>query len=219
MSPKHPPKSEVALAETAAWLDLLYGKCNHEHGQLILVAPTRRHIIGCFNVNEIIEAVDVMHDNPGCYAKVNLMDYDKIIARTATGIGGIDEVKTIVSFHLDVDAGKSAKYVSRRHAWWALESMPVPPTLVVNSDGYDGGFHAYWCLKEPHLIDGDQLAIRKQTDAWNEHLKTLCGGRLDKTSNLDRVLRCVGVPRLDGGNVCCEQYKPEREYELSDLVA
>lgn len=212
-------KQDIELAETAAWLDLLYGSCSDEDGYIIVVSASRKNMLAAFKPSEKVLAAELMQESKGCYSKINLMDYEKIRERSKHAVGGIDEVTTVVSFHLDVDAGKSEKYVGRRHALWALDSMPVPPTLVINSNGDSGGFHAYWCLKHPLTVSNqNRKEIQSQATAWMEQLKELCGGRLDNTSNLDRVLRCVGVERTDGGKVCTEYYEPSRVYEVSDLV-
>jgi hypothetical protein len=136
-----------------------------------------------------------------------------------TVVGSRSEVKSIVSFHLDVDAGKGGKYVNRKHAIWAIESMPKLPTLIINSKGDEGGFHAYWILEKPVVVEGNASAIQAQARAWNERLKQACLGKLDTTCNLDRVLRCVGVPRLDGGRVCLHSCDFSRMYKLEELVA
>ena len=206
------------LSETAAWLDALYGKCKSEDGDLVIVSSNRRKVVKSLPVGSLVAAAKAMQKAPGCYLKINLMDYAAMRSRSKYAVGGITEVKSIVSVHLDVDAGKSNKYVTRRHALWAMESMPKPPTLVVNSGGSDGGFHAYWILKRAVAVQGIQSRVQKNLENWNSRLKELCGGKLDKTCNLDRILRCVGVPREDGLEVVCEYYEPSREYDLDELV-
>lgn len=218
---------EVKLANTAAWLDLLYGRCDESHGQIVIVSSSRNKLAGLHPVgdgNRLVVAAREMQNHPGCYIKVNLMDTAAMKRRfTETGkpvIGKRDEVKTIVSFHLDVDCGKDGKYVSRSHALWALDAMPKPPSLIVNSKQEEGGFHAYWILDAPHRIadDADRKRCQKISSDWNKRLKALCAGKLDSTANLDRVLRCVGVPRLDGSLVTPHRYWPDRLYEPDDLV-
>ena len=215
----------IEFANTCAWLDLLYGKCNSDDGQLVIVDAARNRLAAVHTIGDgasLVDAAKDMHNYPGCYLKINLMDWDAMQKRKRkTGrevIGGIDEVKTLVSFHLDVDAGKSEKYVSREHALWALDLIPQPPTLVINSNGDTGGFHAYWVLARPHRIKGSDDRKRCQAigKRWQGKLKALCGGALDSTSNLDRVLRCVGVDR-GAGRVCLQEYVPSRLYTLEDL--
>ena len=215
------------IAETAAWLDTLYSNCSEDDGQLVVVHSSRKYPVAVHEVGNgkrLVEAATQMHEFPGCYLKINLMDWDKIEQRRKreckrAAVGGIKEVKTVVGVQLDVDAGKSEKYISREHALHALSLMPLPVSLVINSNGELGGFHAYWLLESPYRIPNE--AKRKQLQrvgkAWNEKLKSLCNGRLDSTSNIDRVLRVVGVKRLDGGSVTLHSYHPDRLYNLNQF--
>lgn len=213
----------IDFANTCAWLDLLYGDCSSKAGHIVIVAASRNRLVGTVPVGKpdcLIKAAELMHDHPGCYLKINLMDLNKMQRRSPYVIGNRSEVRTAVSLHLDVDAGKSQKYASRSAALHALESMPVPPTLIINSNGDDGGFHAYWKLAKPVFIAGAKRGNELQTIStnWNKLLKSKMKGRLDSTGNIDRVLRCVGVPRADGGSVTMQSYEPDRLYQISDFT-
>lgn len=213
------------IGETAAFLEFLYGDCASEDGSLVLVSHTRKTPIGVFDVGDggrLVSIAKAAHRYIGCYYKTQLMDGDAIRDRAkAKGfpvVGKRDEVKTIIGFSLDVDAGKSEKYQSRAYTLLCLEDMPVPPTLIVNSGGRSGGFHVTWKLKKPHRITDDREEIQEMAHRWCALLKDKMKGKLDKTSNLDRVLRVVGVERKDGELVFAEQYHPERLYSLEDLA-
>jgi hypothetical protein len=97
--------------------------------------------------------------------------------------------------------------------------MPLKPTLIVNSNGTKGGFHVYWALGNPYRIPSKSIRDRAQKLAsdWNDRLRSLCCGKLDSTSNLDRVLRVVGGKRTDGGLVSMYDYQPGNLYELKDF--
>lgn len=215
------------IAETAAWLDTLYSKCNEDDGQIVVVHSCRKYPVAVHEVGtgkRLVDAAKEMHEFPGCYIKINLMDWSKIERRMKregkkSAVGGIDEVKTIVGIQLDVDAGKNEKYISRSHALHALAKMPLPVSLVINSNDQIGGFHAYWLLEQPYRIPSEakRKQLQKVGKAWNEKLKSLCNGKLDSTSNIDRVLRVVGVPRLDGGKVTLHSYDHERLYDLNQF--
>ena len=219
--------SRSRLAETAAWFDALYGHCRESDGSIVIVQASRNRLAGVYPIGDggrLVEAARAAQLHPGCYVKINLMDAAAMQRRAKGGrpvVGRRDEVKSIVSVHLDVDAGKNGKYVSRNHALWAIEAMPLAPSLIVNSKGMSGGFHAYWLLQRPHWIESAADRQRCQTIAngWNKRLKALCMDKLDSTSNLDRVLRCVGVPRADGVLVTAYEYWPERLYELEDFCS
>jgi hypothetical protein len=214
--------SEPNLMETCAWLDALYGHCCEEDGEIVIVAPSRCELVGVFRVGNgrrLVKAAIKMHENPGCYLKINLMDSSKMKQRAKeTGkrvvVGNREEIKSVVSFHLDIDAGKKG-YMSRSAALWSLEQLHKP-TLLINSKGSTGGFHAYWIFKKPILVE-DRTAIQVAAYQWQEKLKAVFSGKIDSTANIDRILRCVGVPRTDGGEVSCEYYDRDRLYDLADL--
>ena len=103
---------------------------------------------------------------------------------------------------------------------WAIDQMPLKPTVIINSDSGERGLHCYWLLNEPHVIadEDDRKRCHDISKAWQRRLREFCGGKLDGTANLDRVLRCVGVPRLDGGMVTCHSADFSRLYALDDFV-
>ena len=213
----------TAIAETAAWLDFLYGDCRASDGWLVVISSTKRSVLKAYplgNSRDLVHAAELMYRHPGCYVKINPMDYRAMSDRSkATGrpvVGRRDEVKSVVSLHLDVDAGKSEKYASRTHALWAMDSMPLPPTLIVNSGS--GGFHAYWKLKHPVATFGKADKIQAVSCRWWQQLKQRLGGKVDNTCNLDRVLRPVGVQRLDGRTVSCERYEPDLRYGMDEFL-
>ena len=215
-----------ATVETMAFFDAIFGRCRDGAGEIVIVSPHRNSIVEMNPLGQsidLVRAARVAHAFPGCYFKTQPMDGAAIEDRSALErkpcVGGRDEVKTIVSFCLDVDAGKSGKYPSRKHAIWAMDNMPRKPSLIVNSGGPDGGFHATWLLRNPHTINSDRVEIQSMANRWCDLLKERMGGRLDRTSNLDRVLRVPGVPRKDGKKVDVFRYQSELLYELEDFDA
>lgn len=212
------------LGETAAFLDAMFGDCGKDDGQIVLVQANRRQPIGVFPVgtsDRLMEVAKVSQVFPGCYYKTQLMDGEAMAKRSKESgysvVGKRSEVKSIVSLALDVDAGKSEKYVSRHMALMCLADMPLPPTLIVNSGGADGGFHVTWKLSQPHRITDDRERVQAIARRWCDLLAEKFRGKLDNTSNIDRVLRVVSVPRLDGKSVYAEEYHPERVYSLKDF--
>ena len=216
------------LANTCAWLDTLYGKATKDDGEVVVIGPQRNRVLSVHKTSskQLVAAAKSMHKHPGCYAKINLMDYTEMMSRSvASGgrpvVGKQSEVRSVVSIHLDVDAdAKGSKYVSRHHAKWCIEQMPLKPTLVINSDGDHGGFHVYWVLSRPVRIrsEADRDRVASIAKDWQSRLSSLLGGKLDSTANLDRVLRCVGVPRIDGGRVCMESCDFDSVYSIEDFV-
>jgi hypothetical protein len=154
------------------------------------------------------------------FLKVNVMDYNKTVTRSKYGIGGVAEVQAVVSFHLDVDAGKDDRYLTPSKMLQAIHSMPLAPSMIVQTNGDGGGFHAYWLLSEPHYIFDDEDRQRCQHIAirWLAELREFAKpGTIDGTANLDRILRPVGSKRSSGNTVRFHTFEPDRRYLLSQF--
>lgn len=231
MSTQGPGETPLTLAETAAWFDALYSRCTKDDGEIVIVHPTKKKLVAYYPVGDmdsLFKAAKAVDGLVGHYYKVNLMDGDAMRRRSEEGgignnlTGNQSEVKTICSIALDVDAGKSKKYPTRSEVFSALCNMPKPPTAIINSDGQNGGFHIYWILKEPVRIQSElhRQEIKGITKRWENRLKNLLAGRLDNTSNIDRMLRLVGQERPNGNFVYSNEdhYWPERVYSLKDLT-
>ncbi len=222
---------------TLTYLRILYEGLLPDCGEIVLVNHTKQRPIGVYRLDELDRLASDIQRHDGCFIKVNLMDSGKMAERQAEKVrtqgygwtvGNANEVKSIIGLHLDVDAAKSDKYLTRDQALKALASMPVPPGLIVNTDGIGAGFHAYWTLQVPIRIVSDSIrqhwiAIAKR---WQERLKTLAieiGGKsIDSTANIDRVLRPVGSLRASGNRVsihhCSHQFYFESELYIEPTV-
>jgi hypothetical protein len=218
----------VEFGNTCAFLDMLYGDCKESDGALVFIKAERNGIDGIFAVgsgSDLVEAAKHVTGKRGMYFKVNLMDFEKMQARSngfrKNIVGSSKDVKSIISMHLDVDAGKDGKYLTREHALWAIKQMPLAPTLIINSKGEDGGFHVYWKLKKPVRITSEdhRKEITEISKGWNQKLKVLCKGYLDNTSNIDRILRVGGGKRTSGESITGEFYDWENLYTLEDFRA
>lgn len=223
-------QNEVSPRE---YVEVLYGKC--DHGNIVFVKPNRKQVSAVYSVTQLDEAAFHIETHPqDLFLKVNVMDHEKTIASNPYGIGGNDQVEAIVSLHLDVDAGKSDKYLTPEKALKALDSMPHKPSLVIQTDGETGGFHAYWLLYEPHYIsnEDDRERCKKLSKAWKaellhqakqqltkEELKTVDERKLiDSTQDLCRVLRPIGSLRKSGNRVAAYRWEPSKRYRLEDLA-
>lgn len=216
--------------ETAAWLDALYSRCTPDDGEVVFVDSTKRKTVGTAiagKQDSLVHAANAINGRLDQYVKINPMDGEAILARAGSDekrrfiVGKADEVKTIISFHLDCDAGKSSKYHSRETMLKLLnKKMPHKPSLIVNSDGPEGGFHAYWLLANPFRItsEEDRDYIKSLAKRWQEKLNVFAGGKLDSTANIDRVLRVVGQKRKNGNVVSSHAYHPDRLYSLRELT-
>ena len=93
------------------YIHALYGDC--DRGQIVFVAPKRNKVSAVFAVSRLDLAAQHIEREPlNLFIKVNVMDFDAIRKRSSTAIGGIAEVAAVVSFHLDVDAGKDDRYLT-----------------------------------------------------------------------------------------------------------
>ena len=217
---------------TETYLWTLYSRCTPDDGVIVLVDHTKYRPIGLYRNDEVDRLADDIRRNPGCFVKVNLLDGEKMAERLRGKIlqrgfgyvvGATEEVKTIIGIGLDVDAGKSDKYLTRSEELQAMRAMPRPPTLIVNSDGDSLGFHAYWLFRQPVRIESEEQ--RKVWEAratrWQSRLKSLAkvigGKEIDSTADIARLLRPVGSVRSSGNRVSTYCYEPGRFYADHDL--
>ena len=194
--------------------ELLYGRCNDHDGDIILLE--RANKIGSrFKAGERKLAAAWVASNDPQYFKYNLLDGSQI---GEGQVGGTNQVKTVVAFGIDVDAGKG-DFHSRDHVLTTLNSMPVPPTAIINTRGESGGFHCYWILEQPYRINGDldREFIQSAAKRWEDLLRDLLDGKLDTTSDLGRMLRPPSSKRENGDPV--EIYIADGKlYSVDDLT-
>ncbi len=207
------------------YLTALYGQCEPFYGnsQIVIVdadGKTRLEIFECDQLEDVAEFVEGRE----CFVKVNPINAKKMLERNSNGIGSADDVTEIVAIGLDVDCGKG-KYATRETMLAALAAMPYPPSLLINSNGPDGGFHAYWLLSRPHYINDEQDRTRCKAIAksWLAELhriaKTIDStARIDGTADLCRLLRPVGSVRKSGNVVGVHEQHADRRYDLEDFV-
>jgi AAA domain len=207
-------------SEVKAYLEALYQGC--DRGHIVFVGSTRDTVSAVFDVKRLDLAAKHIEREPlNLFMKINVMDHEATKARNPQGIGGCDEVAAIVSLHLDVDAGKNKKYLTPQKMLDALDAMPLPPSMIIQTNGEDGGFHPYWLLDEPHYITdaADRQRCQDLSTRWlaelREHAKP---GTIDGTANLDRILRPVGSLRASGNYVKTLIWNPSRRYKLEQFV-
>ena len=212
------PSKEITVRD---YLEEIYGRCTT--GQIIFVDQVDGHkrVSGKFDVNDLDAAAEHVRQYPlELYVKVNPMDYRKIKDRNSSGIGGVKEITEIIGFHYDVDAGKNGKYLTAEEMLAALDAMPVPPSAIVLSNGQTGGFHAYWWLERPIVIESEEQRTDLQgiSNRWLEELREHAKpGSVDGTANLDRLLRPIGSTRKSGNTVQALRWNPNQRYALDDF--
>lgn len=203
------------------YLSALYQDCTT--GDIVFTRGGNK-VAAVFSCTQIEDAAAFIGSYDACdlYLKVNLMDHERTVARNPHGVGGTGEVDAIVSFHLDIDCNKSEKYPTRDEALQALDSMPMKPSVIVDTNGPDGGFHAYWLLDCPIMLDDEKTrqTASQASRNWLQLLrKRLPGKTVDGTANIDRVLRPIGSMRSSGNRVSAFRFEPAQRYSFDAFAA
>ncbi len=202
------------------YLETLYGKATY--GDIVLIKDCRNQVAATFKSFQIEQCAAFIESyTTDLFIKVNLMDHNRTLSRSPYAIGGTAEVEAIVSFHLDIDAGKDDRYLTREKMLEAIDKMPCEPSMIVETNGDAGGFHAYWILAEPHYIvsEDERTELGRVSTAWLEQLRRHASpGTIDGTANLDRILRPVGSLRVKSGNRVRIFKTSDKRYKLSDFI-
>jgi hypothetical protein len=100
------------------------------------------------------------------------------IGVSATQASKKADITQITALWLDVD-GIDVTYYQR------LEAMYLPPTVIINSGG---GYHAYWLLREPVIVDSEDK--RFEIERIMQGMILAYGdGADDATKDITRILR------------------------------
>lgn len=200
---------------TAQYLKTLFGPAEAAgilgpHAAIILLvreAGRAPHLLKCcVSINEARDTVHANREKP-LGIKTALYDAVAIMRRSETLppeqqhllIGETSEISYVVGCMLDVDAGKDG-YEPRNVAIDAIDSMPVPASMIVSSRP-NMGVHPYWIFREPIPVknadDAKQLNYRFWR--WNKEVSIRGNGmKVDSCSGIERMLRPVGCLRDDG---------------------
>jgi hypothetical protein len=202
------------------YLTALYGRC--DRGQIVFVESCRNRKSAVFNVDQLeLAARHIEREPTELFIKVNPIDHQKLVVRSPHGIGGTNEVVAVVGFHLDVDAGKNDKYLTREMMLEAIAKMPLEPSAIIETNGDGGGFHAYWWLQEPFYIDTEEQRgdCQSISNRWLHELREFAKpGTIDGTADLCRVLRPIGSLRRKTGNrVRALHWNPNQRYTLEQF--
>lgn len=120
-------------------------------------------------------------------------------------------VKQVCCLWIDLDAKDFTG--GKEEAWQRLCEFPLRPTMITDSGN---GYHAYWCLNEPILIQGKPDIHRME--GFNRRLAALLNGDFQSVE-LARVLRLPGSWNLKDAacplpvKIC--EVEPNRRYSLS----
>ena len=105
---------------------------------------------------------------------------------------GKSDIKSLEYLHVDLDPRPGEDVVSEKKMFLAKLTTALPhgvskPTFVVDSGA---GYHAYWKLEDPMLVDGEPSKI-EEAERYNQQLEDEFGG--DHCWNIDRILRLPGT--------------------------
>jgi hypothetical protein len=197
--------------------------------------------IKSFRPDQIEDAarfIESFSDQENLYFKPSLFDPAKIDARRKlTGkrhaAGNQHEMATIIGLHLDADAGKSDSYASQADLREAIKRMHIKPTMVILSGASSHGYHLYYRLAEPIIIDSEKVVSDFNAiagafrDALIDRLAAVLTEQgksdfdreklVDRTFAAERVLRAIGARRKSGDVVRIASIYDDREYTLEQL--
>jgi len=107
--------------------------------------------------------------------------------------GTTENAQALLAVWADVDVAggehKNANLPTKEQAADAIKALPLKPSAVVWSGG---GYHVYWFLDKPLVIDGEESRERAKalSAGWQEFVRTrMSPFDLDSTADLARVLR------------------------------
>ena len=181
----------------------------------------------CFSSNQILDAAGeaIAHHEDGVeiFFGVGLQ---KNRVRSPLR-GSEDTVVAIPGLWCDIDFADSEgkgkkKYPTAKFAYEKLRSMPLQPSVMVQSGG---GIHPYWLFESLNYLGSEEeRAHAKQLSLrWQEYLRSQFRGKaLDSTHDLSRVLRPPGSwsHRHSVEVQIAEQYRdPDRwrRYEIGQV--
>lgn len=244
----------MGIAEQLTWFD----RCDDTHGNITFLEQASggsMNIVGMFSAGSVDDAAAFVKqyveanlpDSGRLFLKTSLFNREAIDARRTGNLpiaGNQKEVQTVTGFALDVDAGKLAKdgkpgsYAGQEDVWQALQQMPVPPSMLILSGEQNHGFHAWFKLDTPIVIESpaDCQSINHIIRAWKNLLieKIVAvieaDGRsvpddkrdtlVDNAFTVDRVLRVVGTVRATRNNARVQFAAPMGgAYSLDQLTA
>ena len=94
--------------------------------------------------------------------------------------------------HIDIDPNPEADFDLERQKILAILQNPpgnIPlPTFIIDSGG---GYQAFWKLKDPFMINGDE-ALYEEAKLYNLQLEQSLEGS-DHCHNVDRIMRLPGT--------------------------
>ncbi|HBE70486.1 MAG TPA: hypothetical protein DDW52_20245 [Planctomycetaceae bacterium] len=216
----------------AKWYtDVLYRGLNQ--GSIVFVRPmqgpkrkyfTRAAVFDLSQPGGLDAATKYARDHgQDCYHKYNLFDGVAVTSRTAA-IGGKNEVSHIVAFGLDLDVDwKDNKYLTQQQLIDVCNAMPLAPSVIVGSDGVNGGLHVYWAVQvvDVNGFPGGYDNLNSIACRWYRELArriAALGGVIDATAGLERLLRFPGMLRSKSGQRVTVIGGTGQRYTLHDLI-
>lgn len=119
----------------------------------------------------------------GIYVGVSPLKAENSVTRNSRG--GKKDVRAVYGVWADLDV-KPGAFSSREEIRAYLDSLGLPPTMIVENGG-SGGMHAYWKLDAPEDPSSD-LAVK-----WWAYMAEKAQGR-----DIDRLTDCSRLMRLPG---------------------
>ncbi len=136
--------------------------------------------------------------------------------------GQSSDVVAVPGFYVDLDVGPGKFRTQQDAVDFALETMPIRPTMVVGSGG---GCHAWYLLREVYEIESaqDRARAEARTHGWSLVARQLaaaeCAARVDCLWDMARIGRVPGTTNRKGGRArpCLVLYEGGPRINFSEL--
>lgn len=129
--------------------------------------------------------------------------------RAGATSGSKEHVVECPALWVDIDCAKQG--IAGADAINALEYLPCPPTIIINSGG---GLHAYWLLEEPVNVSVGQTS-RNTIEAALRQLALILAGDT-ACAELARILRLPGTDNSKAATLALNDGQPATCVVLSD---
>jgi putative DNA primase/helicase len=206
------------------YYEFVYGQCTS--GEIIFAEKnfrpngdeyfTRTAIIPAYKTGAI-ERYARETTGKDLYIKYNVFNGQAVAARGASKIGGKHEVDAVLALDVDVDvSSKDSKYGTRDELLTKVD-LWLPPSVIINTDGMDRGFHVVYVFKDPYFIRSpeDFRYISEFAHRFYESFSNFMGTPIDRTFGIERLSRPPGSTRKSGRKVIASDFG--KKYTLAQL--
>jgi len=120
------------------------------------------------------------------------------------------DIRCVICLWSDIDVGENKPFQEKPEALKQIRSFPIKPDIRIGSGG---GFHCYWYLNEPVLVNSDEKRqeLRQILAGIQKELKA------DTTHDLCRVMRLPGTINWKNNSICKILEANHTEHSLEEF--